>query len=328
MIEYQAKSWVRMLARWRGTILPALLGRIVAAGAVGMGAAVLYREHDLQIPAIGHTLLGAALGLLLVFRTNASYDRFWEGRRLMGMLVNRARDLARQAASYLEGDDAAARADRAELQRLIVVLYALVRQYLRKERDLGAIGARLEGNEAAALEKVAVRPSLAAGWITERLAGAARAGRLTEQRLQAMDANLTSFLDSWGGAERIVKTPVPFAYAHHIKVSLVLFVYTAPFAMVAALRWYTPLAAAALAFGLFGIDEIGVEIEDPFGYDPNDLPLDAIGATIADDTAAIVRDAESRRPGGGSAGESTERQGSTTAAAQTAAQTAAQAAQE
>ena len=85
-----------------------------------------------------------------------------------------------------------------------------------------------------------------------------------------------------------MKTPIPFAYAHHIKAFLFIFCLTVPFAMVEAMAWYTPLAAVVLAFALLGIDEIGVEIEDPFGDDPNDLPLDRIGATIAGDTAGIA----------------------------------------
>lgn len=102
--------------------------------------------------------------------------------------------------------------------------------------------------------------------------------------------------DALGGCERIRKTPIPFAYAHHIKLFVVLFCFTAPFAMSEAMGWYTPLVAGILAFALLGIDEIGVEIEDPFGVDENDLPLDAIEATIARglDDLASARLAEDR----------------------------------
>ena len=114
------------------------------------------------------------------------------------------------------------------------------------------------------------------------------AGRLSEQRLQACDANLTSLVDSLGGCERIARTPIPFAYAQHIKSFVLLFCFTAPFAMVDTMRWLTPAVSGLLAFALFGIDEIGVEIEDPFGYDDNDLPVEDIGKTIERDTAEIL----------------------------------------
>jgi putative membrane protein len=287
MVEYDARSWVSILSKVRGSVLRRTALPVVLVGSLGGIAAWLHHEHAFHVPPMAHTLLGVVLGLLLVFRTNSSYDRFWEGRKQLGMMVNRARDLARQVTSYVEGSDPAALRDRAELQRLIVVLYALIRQYLRKERDLGRI-AELTPPERAALEPIEVRPCLGFTWISLKLAACARAGRLTEQRLQLMDGNLTSFSDSWGGAERIMKSPIPFAYAHHIKAFLIVFAFSAPFALVETMRWMTPVASAIMAFALFGIDEIGIEIEDPFGYDANDLPLDPIGDTIARDTAEIV----------------------------------------
>jgi putative membrane protein len=288
MVDYDAKSWLSILSRvrgsvWRRTAVPVLL--VAGLGAV---AVWLHQVHAFHVPPLAHTLLGVALGLLLVFRTNSSYDRFWEGRKQLGMMVNRARDLQRQSLALIEGTDAAGQRLRADIGRLIGVLYALIRQYLRKERDLSQIEGLTDG-ERAMLEPVAVRPCVAFTWIAQRLATAAREGRLSENRLAAMDANLTAFSDNWGGAERIMKTPVPFAYAHHIKTFLILFAFTAPFAMVETMHWMTPVAAAVLAFALFGIDEIAVEIEEPFGYDANDLPLDAVGATIDQDLADMAR---------------------------------------
>jgi putative membrane protein len=270
-------------------VIPSIAGRAGLATVLGVGAVILREHHGVSVPPLAHTLLGVALGLLLVFRTNSAYDRFWEGRKLLGMLVNRSRDLARQITSHLIGTDEASRRDRERLRRHLVLFYALVRQDLRRERDLSALTSRLVPEERAMLEASPAPVCVCFTWISMTLSAAARAGRLTEQRLQQLDANLTSLADSWGGAERIMKTPVPFAYAHHIKAFLTLFVFTAPFAMVDAMQIYTPLAAAALAFALFGIDEIGIEIEDPFGHDPNDLPLDAVGDTIEQDVEAIAR---------------------------------------
>lgn len=287
MVEYDSKNWASVIFRMRGSVIPALFPRILICAVIGGLAAWLFVAHGFKLPAIAHTLLGVALGLLLVFRTNASYDRYWEGRRLLGGFVNRSRDLARQASAYIEGG-AEAEAERREIARLLSMFFALLRQYLRKERDLGALGMELSAEEKAALEPLPVRPTLASVWITRLIAKSAREGRLSREKLHLMDANLTQLVDIWGGAERIMRTPIPFAYAQHIKSFLMLFCFTAPFAMVEQMRWYTPIAAAVLAFGMFGIDEIGVEIEDPFGYDPNDLPLDAINQRLTDDTLAMV----------------------------------------
>jgi ion channel-forming bestrophin family protein len=292
MIEYDSRSWLGVMFTLRGSIVPRLLSRVLTCATSGALAAYLFVQYGFKIPTIAHQLLGVALGLLLVFRTNASYDRYWEGRRLFGGIINRTRNLMRQASGYLEGDDAEAQRARQELRRLVLVLFALIRQYLRKERELDALGDLLRPEERAALEPVKVRPCLAAHWISAALFSNLKAGRLSEERLKLLDENVTQFVDLWGGAERIMKTPIPFAYAQHIKGFLALFCITAPFALVESMRWYTPLAAAIIAYGMFGIEEIGVEIEDPFGYDPNDLPLDAMGETIANDTRDILAQRE------------------------------------
>jgi len=254
--------------------------------AVGAFASWAYAEHKFRVSPLAHTLIGAALGLLLVFRTNASYDRFWEGRKLMGAIVNRSRDLARQVATYV--DDPPLQRD---LRRQIVAMVALINQILRHETDLTALGDRLTEAERQRLAGLKPRHIVVARWIGSRLRQLADSGKLTEIRLQLMDANLTSLIDSLGGAERIMKTPVPFAYAQHIKTFVLLFCFTVPFAMAEAARWYTPVASGLLAFALFGIEEIGIEIEDPFGYDANDLPLDAILSTIEANTAQVIEDA-------------------------------------
>ena len=124
--------------------------------------------------------------------------------------------------------------------------------------------------------------------MSKHLRGEVTAGRLSEQRLQMLDANLMAFNDALGGAERILRTPIPFAYAQHIKIFVVLFCFTAPFVMADVMGWATPVAVAFLAIALFGIDEIGVEIEEPFGDDPNDLPLDAIGNGIEKAVAEVL----------------------------------------
>src|SRR5262249_37032261 len=134
MIEYDGRDWVRVVFRLDGSVLPRLVLRIVMTGAIGAFAAWLYAEKHVRVPALAHTLIGVALGLLLVFRTNASYDRYWEGRRLLGSMVNRTRDLARQLVAYI--DDASTRE---ELRRLVSLFYALSAMTLRRERDLSKL---------------------------------------------------------------------------------------------------------------------------------------------------------------------------------------------
>jgi len=280
MIQYDTKNWLAVILRVRGTVLRRILPRTAAVAVVGALIAWARIDQAAALPTGGtvHAMVGVALGLLLVFRTNASYDRYWEGRKLIGGMVNNCRDLARQSASYLT---ASSDETRERVRRHVIALYGVIRHYLRRETDLGDLADVLDDAERAELAGCSGPPLVVAGWLSQTFAAEARAGRLTAQELQILDGTVADMVDLWGGAERIVKTPVPLAYAHHIKGFLTLFCFTAPLALVDAMGWWTPAAAAVVAYGLYGIDEIGVEIEDPFGYDPNDLDLDGTGRTIA-----------------------------------------------
>lgn len=279
MIDYDAKNWLAVLARLSGSVAPRVLPRTILVAIVGAGAVWTYEHRAFKIAPVAHTMIGVALGLLLVFRTNASFDRWWEGRRSYGMLVNRTRDLARQLRGYA-ATNPESRAVVERIIRWIDLFFALVLQTLRNEADLTALGALATTEEREILGSKKTRPAVVLAWVTAAVDGLARDGVLTDARLLAIDGNLTSLLDSSGACERIARTPVPFAYAQHIKLFVTLFCFTMPFVLVDGLGWMTPAAAACLAYALFGIDEIGVEIEDPFGYDPNDLPSERIARVI------------------------------------------------
>ena len=284
MIDYDAKSWFGVVIRVRGSVAPRVVPRMLIAAGLGFAASYLYENHKFHTPAVAHTMIGVALGLLLVFRTNASFDRWWEGRKLLGGMVNRTRDLARQLAAYVPGDS---RDDVDVSVRLLNAFFALAMHGLRDEKDLAAVGELLTADERKKLEPVKTRASVVLTWITARIDRLARDGKITDARLLAMDTNVTALVDFHSGCERIVRTPIPFAYAQHIKLFVTLFCFSVPFAIVDQMKTYTPIAAAIFAFALFGIDEIGVEIEDPFGYDDNDLPIDRIAATIKTSTTDI-----------------------------------------
>jgi putative membrane protein len=285
VIEYDGRKWLGIALTVRGSVLSRLFGRALSCAAIGAVAAYAHGTFAFRIPPIAHTMIGVALGLLLVFRTNASYDRYWEGRRLPGAMVIRVRDLTRQAVAYLPGPAHAQL--RARLRALGCAYFRLSAMSLRGETDLGKV-ALLSAEDRTRLAGIAARPQAVSAWMTVELAKAAGQGQLSEQRLFAMDQNLLGLTDALAGCERILRTPVPFAYAQHIKVFVVLFCFTAPFAMADSMSWGTPVAAALLAFALFGIDEIGVEIEDPFGYDPNDLPIEQMADGLERATEAVL----------------------------------------
>lgn len=288
MIDYDGRRWLDVIFRARGSVLPRLLPRSLAGAGIGVLARWVHDAHGIHLSPIAHTMIGVALGLLLVFRTNASYDRYWEGRRLLGALVIAARDLVRQVTAWAPGPTHAG--VRARARALACAYFRAVAQSLRNENDDGTLAALLPDDVRAAIANSRARPQIVARELTRTLDALRRAAGLTTAQELAMDRNVSVMTEAFAGCERIVRTPVPFAYAQHIKVFVVVFCYTAPFTMAEAMAWYTPLAAFFLCFALFGIDEIGVEIEDPFGRDPNDLPVDALATALEETTLAVLAD--------------------------------------
>lgn len=286
MVNYDARNWLGVLTQTHGSVMPRLVLRVLCIGLLGATATYLYHIHKFKLAPVAHTMVGAALGLLLVFRTNTSYDRYWEGRKLLGASINRVRDLLRQLCGSAQGEEGQLAC--LELRRQLVLFFGLQRQYLRQERDLGEFSEIMTAAEKTQLEPLNVRPVAYLAATSQFLADAYARGLFNAEIYRNMDQNLTALLDNLGGAERIMKTPVPFAYAQHIKGFLFIFCVTLPFVLAEPTGFWNPLASAAVAYALFGIEEIGVEIEDPFGDDPNDLPMDAMEEGVKKATSDLV----------------------------------------
>ncbi len=281
MPSYDPHHWTSHLFDIEGSLVREILGR-VSVTVIWSAVIVVTDKLDLipganfEIPETAHSLIGAALGLLLVFRTNASYDRFWEGRKLWGGIVNETRNLVRQGSVWL-------RHEPMRLQRLILwtICYPYAcRSRLRGEGGIGPATTELPPGEVADVLAAEHTPLAVAKKLTALLDEARRDGHLSDYTMIAADQNLQQLIDYIGGCERIHATPIPFAYAVHLRRALLVYCLTLPFALVAKWGWATVPATLCIAYILFGIEEIGVEIEDPFGVDENDLPLDAICAKI------------------------------------------------
>jgi ion channel-forming bestrophin family protein len=287
MIEYNPHDWRSHLLDIKGSMLREIIGRVLTC--VIWSAAVVgfhqFLSPRIAIPSTVHSLIGTALGLLLVFRTNASYDRFWEGRRLWGSIINDARDLGRGACAHLAGDPA--RRD-AIICWTIAFAYASMNS-LRGATGLGPMADRLPAGEVRAVLATVNVPETIALRISEHLVGARDEGRISDFLLVDLEENVQLLTDHLGGCERIHKTPLPFPYMVHLRRALFLFCFTLPFALVKDFGWGTILDTLLVSYILFGIEEIGVEIEDPFGPDENDLPLERLCGTIERDLLAMMQ---------------------------------------
>ena len=293
MIEYDPHRWTDHLFQVRGSVVRQVSGRVLLFTAwSAVVAAVHLLVRPIGVPSTVHTLVGVAIGLLLVFRTNASYDRFWEGRKAWGAIVNDARNLARAASGYLAASPV--RADR--MLAWTAVFPYVCMQALRGDPTTGGATVALPARELGETLAAPHVPTAVARRISDELAAAVRTGELAPVQAMQIDGHVAGLVDAIGMCERIHRTPLPFAYMVHLRRALILYCGTLPFALVDAFGWSTVLDTLLVTFVLFGIEEIGVEIEDPFGVDDNDLPLEAICASIERQVLAMRPEAAVLRP--------------------------------
>jgi putative membrane protein len=220
------------------------------------------------------------LGLLLVFRTNTAYERFWEGRKLWGSLINITRNLARQIWVGIQEESATHHLDKIIQLRLLVAFAIATKLHLRQTPLNSELAAMLGPHKFQRLQSMNHPPLEIAFWLADYFHACTREGRLHPYQLNHMLSSVDEMVIALGGCERILKTPIPLAYSIHLKQLLFLYCLSLPFQIVGSLHWWTALIVGLISFAVFGIEEIGIEIENPFGEDPNDLPLDTICDTM------------------------------------------------
>ncbi len=239
--------------------------------------------YPVNVPSTAHALVGLALGLLLVFRTNASYDRFWEGRRQWGTIINATRNLARGSVALMRDTP-----ELGERLRLWTAGFAhAVMHRLRDQHSLGEMAESLPPAEVASSVQSGNVPLAAAIHMSSAIADSRRRNALTDHEQMLMDIQVANLIDAAGACDRIHRTPLPFAYVVHLRRCLSIYCVTLPFAMLDGFGWGQIAVTILVSFLLLGIEEIGVEIEDPFGCDENDLPLEDFCQTVEKDLSVL-----------------------------------------
>ena len=272
MITYDPKNWLRILRDIpRSRVFRTLAIDVLLAGA--WGGLVTWLELDVVRVAIPLgpsilSILGIILGLLLVFRTNTAYDRWWEGRRLWGQLVNVTRALAHQLDAQLAPDAPTRQRYAALLGEFPTALAA----HLRRPR--GAAGPHVPNRVVRELSRL--------------VHGDVAAGALPREAAIALTPLLVAFDDVTGACERIRNTPIPVSYSSYVKQFVLLYGLVLPFGLVREFRYGTIAASMLVFFATMGLELLAEEIEEPFGTDRNDLPLDEIAARIAADARALL----------------------------------------
>ena len=287
LVPSRLNWWGRVLT-YRGSELPRTKWRILGVAIVSVVVTVLEVKHDWhpRLTPLPFQLVGVALGIFLGFRNNASYDRWWEGRKLWGALVNTSRSCARQVLTLLgpQPGDTSTTADlpalRRELVYRVIAFVHALRLALRDDQDLSELADFLPRDEVEALANERNRPFAISQGTGDRLQQAWRGGLLHPMHLSVLEGSLTALTDIQGACERIKSTPIPFSYTTLIHRITAVYCYALPFGVVDAVGIYTPFVCVIVAYAFFGLDVVGEEIEMPFGRDYNDLPLRAISRMI------------------------------------------------
>ena len=279
MIKYNPKSWLGLIFHLtKSDTLTILWKELIFIFSFTMGIA--YFEIHFFPKAVVleklfavYSILGFVLSLLLVFRTNTAYDRWWEGRKNWGALVNDSRNFAvKLTALELSAED------NHFFGKHIGNFALCIKEHLREGTNFELLD--LTPEEKTFLENLDHIPSGIVELMYKRLNELKKSGVLSEEDVLRMDRNLNGFLDCVGACERIKNTPIPYSYSMFFKKFIFTYVVTLPFAFVVNFGYYSAIIATFIFYVLVSIEILAEEIEDPFGTDDNDLPTDEMAERI------------------------------------------------
>lgn len=281
MIIKKKDNWFKMLFEWKGSVLPQLLPRLSLLFLFSFLVVYfksLLLKYNLHINPAIFTLFGIALAIFLGFRNNVSYDRFWEGRKLWGALLNDTRSLARQSVTFLNTKE-----DKSESQKFINLLIAFVyalKHQLRNTDCNEDFNRLLSSDFKDQIKDIHFKPIIILRELGLWVKKAKTEGKIDGFEQLAFEENLNKLSDIVGGCERISNTPIPFTYTVLLHRTIYIYCFILPFGFVETLGWLTPFIIVFIAYTFVALEAIAQELEDPFGVQPNDLALDAMSLTI------------------------------------------------
>jgi ion channel-forming bestrophin family protein len=288
MITYNPKSWISLIFHLtKSDTLTILWKELVFIFLFTLGVAFLEIHFFPEAKVLDklfsvYQILGFVISLLLVFRTNTAYERWWEGRRKWGELVNDSRNLAVKLTALdlsKEDDHFFARH---------IGNYALcIKEHLREGTNFDLLD--LTAAERAFLAPLDHIPSGIVELMYQRMNELKKQGVLSEEDILRLDRNLNGFLDVVGACERIKNTPIPYSYSMFFKKFIFVYTITLPLAFVIQFGYFSALIATFIFYVLVSIEVLAEEIEDPFGSDDNDLPTDEMAQRIEGIVATILR---------------------------------------
>lgn len=280
-------DWLATTFRLEGSVASIVLPRILVFTGFTLAIWGLdYFGYPIYLKEIGdlttNVVYNLVLGLLLVFRTNTAYDRFWDGRKAWGILVANSRNFARQVALHWPTQTPIGSTDRDTLLNLLVAFAIATKSHLRSAPIQDQLRDLISPEQAQVLAEAKHPPLQIAFWIGMHLQQAVQQGYIDSNQAVTLDQSLSQMMEGIGSCERISSTPLPIAYRVYLKRLILIYCVGLPFRWVPEIHgWALPMVTV-VSFILLGIEEVGRELDNPFGQGANDLPIDDICQTIAD----------------------------------------------
>lgn len=274
MITYNPKDWFTLITKFHKSdtfriLLPSLISIGIYAAVIVYAEAHFFMLHT-KNPTVMHSILGFVLSMLLVFRTNSAYDRWWEGRKIWGGFVNNSRNLSLKLSAMLAYEK-----DKQELKLLIINYLYSVKNHLRG-KYVQAEFISTEQLKTADFEDANHKPNRVAKSLYAKINALYINKDFTREQLILLNDELKSFTDNCGACERIKNTPIPYSYNIFLKKMIFLYCISMPIFFGSEYGYITVPITMIVLYVFASIELIAEEIEDPFGEDENDLPLDDI----------------------------------------------------
>ncbi|WP_223606793.1 bestrophin family protein [Chryseobacterium sp. OSA05B] len=283
MIVRQRANWLKMLFIWRGSVLKKIIIQLSIILLFSLSVYYLKGkvfDYKVHLNPTIFTLLGLALAIFMGFCNSASYDRFWEGRKLWGSLVIETRSFTRQILSLVNDPSVTAKEEKEKIIKLISAFCWSLNYQLREKSGTEHLTRLLSPEQAEQLKDKKFIPSIIIGFIADWLNEQQRKGNIDTIVMTSMDHQLNQFSNISGGCERIFNTPLPFAYSVLLHRTVYLYCFWLPFGLVDSLGWMMPLIVLLISYTFIALDAIIQEIGEPFGEEENDLALNSMCRTI------------------------------------------------
>lgn len=277
--QYEYTSFIKNAIALKGSVTPKVFKKVFFIFLYACLVSLIHAFiQSFSIPIGPFEYAGLMLGLVLVFRINSGYDRWWEARKIWGNLVNNSRNLTIIIKNYFS-PNATERADR--IANYVAAIPFLIKNRLRNNDSITDISGMID---AVAYERIFDnhnRPLMLSSMLAKELSLAKQANEIDSFAFLKAEEQRALIIDSLGACERILKTPIPFVMAVKVRRFILIFLLALPLALVDISAVISPLITSLVAYAIFSLDQIGYELQFPFSHTSlSHLPLDEICATI------------------------------------------------